>query len=824
MNPTEALNQARDHIQSIQQQLAELYAIAPSLGDNQNIAVSLNDNHALFEQAAQQLRHPALRIAMIGTTSSGKSTLVNGLVGRKIAPMEARELSAGVLRLVHAERNRLLIEAPSPAEGQALGNLWSGMDVYDQPDQAMYDSVKEQVFKVFHERKDKHTLPVPRVRIEGPLLPARDASLLQIPQGVGLEIFDLPGLNSTHDRHNLAVIQSYLKQCFSVVVMDYCQTDSENRQKLLKEVKKVVDALGGKTDATLFVLNRVDRRTEQDDPLEERLASFALDIQTHLELETAPDLLPISALPLFYGQCAWGTTELDQPPKTELNQRLTYYRQFRKDCASLIEAKGEADDSIADWFHTRRKAEVLSDEDLRQWLEWCWEWSHALTFWRVLRDRIADRFAEIVIAPTLIQPLAKLNDFLQQLHEYLNVQGQENREAVAAKKCQLEEQFEALQDFLEREHDEFHDELQCAIDELVKAMGSGHDGLIALALNKVFAGRDDGKGTEPGSEEALRRTVQDARSDLVDTIILPIRQYFLAGWPADELRDALGKTLPAEERDQLVKCADRLRARGLADERVELGWTIEAYEDAPNEVERLQGTVNALQALFTAVRKAMIARVGFVLQGRSRNIETAFAGLLERGLADIEAKVQQDLPEVAESLMAKFRDKRAAASPLGLPKQLFEWPDPQPRNTERQEQDGTRTETRETGTCFKSKEKIEVPKYKTRAVRSVTLPGANTMAQHWEDGTKAAEGELWRTLGKWFQDTAMAQRTLFQEAAKEVRAYLLDLYDQRLRQNQEEFERRQAELQKLESFTRDLSRQGQGLFNTGVSGEVGTND
>ncbi len=56
-----------------------------------------------YEEAVQRLENPSLRLATIGTTSSGKSTLVNALIGRKIAPIESEEMSAGVLLLKHGE-------------------------------------------------------------------------------------------------------------------------------------------------------------------------------------------------------------------------------------------------------------------------------------------------------------------------------------------------------------------------------------------------------------------------------------------------------------------------------------------------------------------------------------------------------------------------------------------------------------------------------------------------------------------------------------------------------------------------------------------------
>ncbi len=46
--------------------------------------------------SARRLKKPSLRISTIGTTSSGKSTLVNAMIGRRLAPIEADEMSAGV--------------------------------------------------------------------------------------------------------------------------------------------------------------------------------------------------------------------------------------------------------------------------------------------------------------------------------------------------------------------------------------------------------------------------------------------------------------------------------------------------------------------------------------------------------------------------------------------------------------------------------------------------------------------------------------------------------------------------------------------------------
>lgn len=66
---------------------------------NRMLLKSFADFFSAQEKARQGLENPVLSIAMVGTTSAGKSTIVNALSGRKVAPMERKETSAGVLRL-----------------------------------------------------------------------------------------------------------------------------------------------------------------------------------------------------------------------------------------------------------------------------------------------------------------------------------------------------------------------------------------------------------------------------------------------------------------------------------------------------------------------------------------------------------------------------------------------------------------------------------------------------------------------------------------------------------------------------------------------------
>lgn len=70
-----------------------------------------------LETLIDELRHPTLILATTGTTSSGKSTLVNFLCGADIVPMAQREMSAGTVTIEYSKEKALTIE-------KTPGALW----------------------------------------------------------------------------------------------------------------------------------------------------------------------------------------------------------------------------------------------------------------------------------------------------------------------------------------------------------------------------------------------------------------------------------------------------------------------------------------------------------------------------------------------------------------------------------------------------------------------------------------------------------------------------------------------------------------------------
>ena len=209
------LHNTRDRLQELGKAIEDLVTSHPdAFGDPE-----ITSRFAAFRQAHQEavarLNAPSLSIATIGTTSSGKSTIVNALLGRKVAPIEAGEMSGGVLTLQHADERKLVVEATEGAAWET--GVWSELS-----DEFLYKRIRDSVMLPYHAiRRQQKDCIAPQVIAFGPLLPACEPTLLSLPPGVGVEFVDLPGLKSVQDRANLAVIQARVHKAFSLVALDY---------------------------------------------------------------------------------------------------------------------------------------------------------------------------------------------------------------------------------------------------------------------------------------------------------------------------------------------------------------------------------------------------------------------------------------------------------------------------------------------------------------------------------------------------------------------------------------------------------------------------
>ncbi len=222
-------------------------------------AVEFQQHNRNLAQAVDKIlkaiETPTLTLATTGTTSSGKSTLVNLLCGADIMPRMAGEMSAGIVTIKHASDGKRWLKIEKTANATWECGEWKDLSDYD---------IRGRLTKTmdaFNEAKKICELPSPVIELSYPIAcffpNAGMLNLSDLPAHTQFQIMDLPGKRNQDDKINSAVIEN-CRRALSIVTYDMGQTDEKLRQALMEEVLGQVKLMGGSPARMLFALNRID--------------------------------------------------------------------------------------------------------------------------------------------------------------------------------------------------------------------------------------------------------------------------------------------------------------------------------------------------------------------------------------------------------------------------------------------------------------------------------------------------------------------------------------------------------------------------------------
>jgi GTPase SAR1 family protein len=761
------LEGARVRLEELGRLTAELASAHPNVFEESELRESLAAFNTALREARERLANPALSIATIGTTSSGKSTIVNALVGRRIAPIEAGEMSGGVLTLRHANGRRLTVDAAEGAPWEA--GTWTNIS-----DAEAYSRVRDGVMRPYHDARRSRACLAPQVLAEGPLLPSVDPGLLGLPPDLAVEFIDLPGLKSVQDRANLAVIQTRVHKAFSLVALDYFQTDEEHRKKLLEELTRVVKYLQGRPDSMLFVLNRVDGRGHDDEPIEVRVGALKREIKEVLQLQSEPDVLPFEARLLYRAQCAWGAAD-SCAPATSREVQLEQLRALFEECASSLKRRKNEHPELRAWLRDVEdkvdSGEAPSNADLRKLLELAREWSGGMELWRRLRARIEESFSELVILPSLVEVLDTHRSLSDALKAVSKIRKIDSHEQLSRERDRLDLVQQRLHEEVGATRERFRSRLTAAAEGLKSG-----DQAVRHRLTK-----DLGAGFE-----GLLGAVNEVTGDLTKSLIAPVRDALKANRGVYDLEEQLRNVLSPSTARDLAHAYDLFSRRIPSLSRSNGAFTLRVRDDDASAVDRVRETERDARRLYQHMREAMSGRAEFTLQGQAESVRGALTGLLEQQADAIASACLSELPDLAlEQAIESARRARSRDALLGLPQQFFTLPTAvERRRHEQREVVGKReeTETYTTGTCFKDKKTRTVTKDVTRTVayQDLELPDEDGMARQWSEGVRAGEASLWETLRNWMVDALAESSVAFSTSIESV----LRLADRALEQQQ----------------------------------------
>jgi hypothetical protein len=258
--------------QPTEERLDRIRALMDEAREYPRFAAYIQDNHeahASFEEAFNR----DFDVYVVATMSSGKSTLINAMLGRDLLPAANEATTATIARITdngsmkgHFSARRL------DARLQTLDSV---------------DAVELATLEEWNLLEDTH-----RIDIEG------DIQAIQERESVRLVLTDTPGPNNSqdddHERTTMGFIQDSRRNPLILYVLNATQLGTNDDRNLLGLVAETMRK-GGKQsrDRFIFVINKMD----MFDPEKEDLSKALGRVQAYLEANEIqnPLIYPVSA-------------------------------------------------------------------------------------------------------------------------------------------------------------------------------------------------------------------------------------------------------------------------------------------------------------------------------------------------------------------------------------------------------------------------------------------------------------------------------------------------------------------------------------------------
>ncbi|MEG4853931.1 dynamin family protein [Microcoleus sp. B5-D4] len=329
-----------------------------------------------------ELRNPTLTLATTGTTSSGKSTLVNLLCGAEIVPVAVSEMSAGAVTIEYSKEKSLIIH-------ETPGALWECGEWRGIREEKIYQRLYQVMISYIENREKQPNLACPQSTIFYPFRLVKE-SKLELPQGTRVKILDLPGLAYVGDRGNADIIKQ-CREALCIVTYNSAETDAHKVKSLLQEVVQQVKDLGGSPARMLFTLNRIDVfRADRNWPdtenrfVENAICSIKSELTDQLK-EYTEDIEKLQVVKLS----TW--------PALLALQIQNYDEIFSVDACKKADNNfnGLIDEDILE--DLPRNVQKWSRHDRNRVAEALWQESYAEEFQQHLKEHITQHFPQLVI-------------------------------------------------------------------------------------------------------------------------------------------------------------------------------------------------------------------------------------------------------------------------------------------------------------------------------------------------------------------------------------------------------------------------------------------
>jgi hypothetical protein len=496
--------------------LAEVHSQAELRSEIEVNLRKLREAVGRFEDMAVR---PRVYIATTGTTSSGKSTLCNLLLGEELLPKAVQEMSAGAVTVHHDPHRRCLVVEETRGATWATG-LWqpsSAAEVREHLERIM-DSYRGQVHQ--DRRGTRAQMDAPRFTLYWPTRLGQKLGAFGLPEGAQLSLVDLPGLSYSGDEHNGKVMRQHAQKALCLVTYNSEETDQLKQAELLRQVVEQVKNLRGSPARMLFVLNRIDAFRRDRDPAEsmrrfhdaitrqirERIREELSEYRAEAEALTP---IPLSSEPALYAVLAEQQAGAEQAVWLERLER-EYRSLFGKEVMRKLPRDPE------DWSGEQRQA-FLAEARQRSWLD---------AFEQRLGEHIVTHLPELLLPDLMEEAYLPARRALEGLDALLNACSKQEMAQVAAAMQELEELNQQALETIENVAGVLHPLAEFA-ERLQGSDGKqeNQDYLAVLkGVGKQFADRSQEWPENPERQQEVAVILQATQEGVGNTIALPLQR------------------------------------------------------------------------------------------------------------------------------------------------------------------------------------------------------------------------------------------------------------------------------------------------------------
>ncbi|MFN8674347.1 MAG: dynamin family protein [Candidatus Sericytochromatia bacterium] len=510
--------EAKEKVNNLLGKIQELININHEIFSSGPLSESLDRLKILHKKTEEKLTYPEFTISTLGTTSSGKSTFVNGLLGLMLAPMDADELSAGTLKI---NQNSELKEK-------------CNLIINNEEKQVSYQETYNTICNImdsYNKNKYKKDSPVPQISIEANFHISNNPYLLGLDNNSKIQIIDLPGLRNISDAENFKIITENVRTSFIIVLINYENLfNKETVDKLYDELKIIKNSVGS-TATMLFVLNKVDRRNQTDKTIQETIEDAKKRIKEKLELDKSPDIIPFNSYLFFHIQKAKFAYEnaillnnnsiefTEEQLKNDIfNVIKNSINIIFKDQANAISSiKKNNKNLIRDIEDLIEEEKIPSFDLFNDFYDLCFNECGADKLFKSIIERTENSLRELILYPAMYKLIDETNNFLNLLDNSITVGKINTQNEIENSKENLKKLSDVLSKEIKNEKILFENKTNNAIK---KILGKNEDGNNIKGKKFKEALKDLGLG------DKFADIIKEVMYNVEDDVIKPLSFAF----------------------------------------------------------------------------------------------------------------------------------------------------------------------------------------------------------------------------------------------------------------------------------------------------------